>query len=384
VNSTLSSESPLALVAVPRQPSPSADCTDARELCEQIYQWTGWDWLASGSYYLLIKPLRIILIVLLAVLVRFLVHRLISRIARSAATPGPGIAALRPLRSRLPSPPVNNGVAERRRARAEALGSILRSIASAVVFGVGFMLVLDELGVNLAPILAGAGILGLAIGFGAQNLVRDFLSGLFMLFEDQYGVGDLVGIGDVEGNVEAVGLRITTVRDLTGTVWYIRNGEIQKLANKSQGWALVMVDIPVGFTNVEDAVEVLKRAAVEWAESEDWRADVIEAPEVVGVEEVTTDGAVVRTTVKTPAEAQWRAGRELRRRLTEALAAAGIANRIAEAGVHVQPTTDGSGPADPPTPAAAPAPAAAAPNPNAVQSAISTAIQRHVDPPVNP
>ncbi|GIJ71946.1 mechanosensitive ion channel protein MscS [Virgisporangium ochraceum] len=381
----MSPESMPTLLAVPSQPSPSADCTDARDLCEQIYQWTGWDWLASGSYYLLIKPLRIVLIILIAVLIRFLIHRLISRVARSAATPGPGIAALRPLRNRLPAAPPNNGVSERRRARAEALGSILRSIASAVVFGVAFMLVLDELGVNLAPILAGAGILGLAIGFGAQNLVRDFLSGLFMLFEDQYGVGDLVAIGEVEGTVEAVGLRITTVRDATGTVWYIRNGEIQKLANKSQGWALVMVDIPIGFTKIDDAVEVLQRAAIDWAESEEWKPDVIEAPEVVGVEEVTTDGAVVRTTVKTPAEAQWRAARELRRRLTEALAEAGIAEKITEAGVHVQPATDGSGPTDPPPAAPAPAAPAGPPiNPNAVQLGISTAIQRHLDPPAGP
>lgn len=375
MKSTLSS----ALVLVPRQPSPSADCTDARDLCEQIYDWTGWDWLASGSYYLLIKPFRIVMIILIAVLIRFLVHRVISRLARSAATPGPGIAVLRPLRTRLPSATPANGVSERRGARAEALGSILRSIASAVVFGVAFMLVLDELGVNLAPILAGAGILGLAIGFGAQNLVRDFLSGLFMLFEDQYGVGDLVAVGEVEGTVEAVGLRITTVRDQSGTVWYIRNGEIQKLANKSQGWALVMVDIPVGFGGVDDVVEVLKRTADEWAESEEWRADVIEAPEVVGVEEVTAEGAVVRTTVKTPAEAQWRAGRELRRRLTEALAAAGLAEKISGAGVHVQPTTDGSEPTDPPAAPPAPAAPAAPVNPNAVQTSISTAIQRHMD-----
>jgi small conductance mechanosensitive channel len=343
----LSPDSTLTLVPVPRQPSPSADCTDARELCEQIYDWTGLDWLASGSYFLLIKPLRIGLIILLAVLIRFLVHRLISRVARQAATPGPGIGALRPLRSRMPVLAQPNAVSERRRARAEALGSILRSIASAVVFGVAFMLVLDELGVNLAPILAGAGVLGLAIGFGAQNLVRDFLSGLFMLFEDQYGVGDMVAIGEVEGTVEAVGLRITTVRDPNGTVWYIRNGEIQKLANKSQGWALVMVDVPVGFVEVDEAAEVLRTAATEWAASEDWKADVIEAPEVLGVEEVTTEGAVVRTTVKTSAEAQWRVGRELRRRLTEALAEAGIAEKMT-AGLHVQPTSDGSDPVDPP------------------------------------
>jgi small conductance mechanosensitive channel len=341
---TLFAESAPHLLAAPgAPPSPSADCTDARAVCEQIYDWTGLDWLASGSYYLLIKPLRITLIVLGAVLVRFLIHRLISRITRTAATPGPGIAVLRPLRTRVPTLAAPNGVSERRRARAEALGSILSSIASAVVFGIAFMLVLDEVGVNLAPILAGAGILGLAIGFGAQNLVRDFLSGLFMLFEDQYGVGDTVGIGDVEGTVEAVGLRITTVRDKTGVVWYIRNGEIQKLANKSQGWALVMVDVPVGFVEVEEAAEVLRTAAADWAETEEWRADVIEAPEVLGVEEVTTEGAVVRTTVKTPAEAQWRVARELRLRLTEALAAAGIAERIS-AGVHVQPATDGKDP----------------------------------------
>jgi len=343
---TLIADSALALLAVPRAPSPSADCTDARAVCERIYDWTGLDWLASGSYFLLVKPLRILLIILGAILVRFLVHRLINRLTRTAATPGPGIAVLRPLRSRMPAlAPQQNGLSERRRARAEALGSILSSIASAVVFGIAFMLVLDELGVNLAPILAGAGVLGVAIGFGAQNLVRDFLSGLFMLFEDQYGVGDLVGIGDVEGTVEAIGLRITTVRDATGVVWYIRNGEIQKLANKSQGWALVMVDVPVGFVDVDKAVETLRTAALEWAESEEWRGDVIEPPEVVGVEEVTADGAVVRTTVKTPAEAQWRAARELRRRLTEALAAAGIAEQIST-GVHVKPTTDGTDPTE--------------------------------------
>jgi moderate conductance mechanosensitive channel len=333
----------LAVARAPRAPSPSADCTDARDLCEQIYEWTGLEWLASGSYFLLVKPVRILLIVLGAIAIRFLIHRLISRLARQAATPGPGIAVLRPLRSRMPVLAQPNGVSERRRARAEALGSILRSIASAVIFGVAFMLVLDELGVNLAPILAGAGILGLGFGLGAQNLVRDFLSGLFMLFEDQFGVGDTIVIGEVEGTVEAVGLRITTVRDQAGTVWYVRNGEILKLANKSQGWALVMVDIPVGFVDVDEVSEVLRTAATQWAESEEWRADVIEAPEVLGVEEVTTDGAVVRTTVKTPAEAQWRVARELRGRLTEALAEAGIADRI-KAGVHVQPSTDGSDP----------------------------------------
>lgn len=340
---TLFADSVLNSIPVGREASPSADCTDARELCEQIYDWTGVEWLASGSYFLLVKPLRILLIILVAMLIRWSVHRLIARITRQAATPGPGMAVLRPLRVRLPGGNGNGVASERRRARAEALGSILSSIASAAVFGVAFMLVLDELGMNLAPILAGAGVLGLAIGFGAQNLVRDFLSGLFMLFEDQYGVGDLVAVGEVEGTVEAVGLRITTVRDPNGTVWYIRNGEIQKLANKSQGWALVMVDVPVGFVNIEDAARVLRTAAAGWASSEEGRADALEPPEVAGVEEITTAGAVVRTTVKTSAEAQWRVGRELRRRLTEALAEAGLADEIAA--VHLKPVTDDSSPA---------------------------------------
>jgi small conductance mechanosensitive channel len=326
---------------MPRQPSPSADCHDAGAVCEQIYEWTGLSWLAEGSHFLLVKPLRILLIILLALIARYLLHRLISRLARSAATPGPGVAILRPLRRRIPAavgPPT--GGSERRRARAEALASILRSISSAVVFTIAVMMVLGELGVNLAPILAGAGIAGIAIGFGAQNLVRDFISGLFMLFEDQYGVGDVVDVGDVIGTVEGVGLRITTLRDARGVVWYIRNGEILRLGNKSQGWALVMVDVPVGFTSVEEAAEVLRAAAAQLATDEEWADDIIEAPEVLGVEQITVDGAVLRTTVKTHSEAQWRVARELRRRLTEALHAAGIADRISAGRVYVRPTAE--------------------------------------------
>src|SRR5215216_106327 len=111
-----------------------------------------------------------------------------------------------------------------------------------VVLGTAIVLILGVLGLNLAPILASAGIVGFALGFGAQNLVKDFLSGIFMMLEDQYGVGDIVDLGDASGTVEAVGLRITTVRDAHGVVWYIRNGEIIRVGNKSQGWAVVNID----------------------------------------------------------------------------------------------------------------------------------------------
>jgi len=350
-------------VPVPREPSPTASCTDARELCERIYEWTGLGWLAEGSYFLLVKPLRILLIILLAVVTRYVIHRLIGRVVQQATTTGPGLAVLRPLRARIPRPlrgripralrdpaaaaavAASSAVApsERRRARAEALGSILRSIASTVVFVIAVMLVLAEIGLDLAPLLAGAGIVGLAVGFGAQNLVRDFLSGLFMLFEDQYGVGDVVDVGEVTGTVEAVGLRITTMRDPQGVLWYIRNGEIIRVGNKSQGWALVMVDVPIGFTSVEEAAEVLRTAAADLAADEKWKNDIVEPPEVLGVEQITTEGAVLRTTVKTPPDAQWRVARELRRRLTEALHTAGIAARMTTGRVYVRGPENGNG-----------------------------------------
>src|SRR5439155_7966889 len=228
---------------------------------------------------------------------------------------------------------------ERRRQRAEALGSVLRSVASATLFAVGVMLVVRELRNDLALLIASAGIAGMAIGFGAQNLVKDFIAGLFMLLEDQYGVGDVVDVGDVTGTVEAVGLRITTIRDARGVVWYVRNGEIARVGNKSQGWALVVVDVPVGFAGVDEASEVLRTAAQRLAEDPQWTDLLIDPPEVLGVEHITVDGAVLRTTVKTASEAQLRVARELRRRLTEALEQAGIAAQMSAGRVYIRPAS---------------------------------------------
>jgi len=201
------------------------------------------------------------------------------------------------------------------------------------------MLVLGEIGINLGPLLASAGIAGLAIGFGAQNLVKDFIAGLFMLLEDQYGVGDVVDLGEISGTVEAVGLRITTIRDARGVLWYIRNGEIIRVGNRSQGWALVVVDVPVGFAGVEEATEVLQAAATSLREDPEYAADLLDDPTVLGVEQITVDGAVVRTTAKTASEAQWRVARELRRRLTEALENAGITEHLSATRVFVRPAT---------------------------------------------
>lgn len=306
-------------------------------MCRLIYDLTGLDWLAEGGLYLLVKPVRILLIIFIALVLRYAVHRMIRRLTSTSDGDGrPGL--LRPLRERMPaSLQEATGLrSERRRQRAEALGSVLRSVTSATIFTVAIMLVLGELGVNLAPLLASAGIAGVALGFGAQNLVKDFLAGLFMLLEDQYGVGDVVDVGEASGTVEAVGLRITTLRDARGVLWYIRNGEIIRVGNKSQGWALVVVDIPVGFA-VQEATEALRSAVVDLAENPEFAADLLQGPEVLGVEQVTVDGAVVRTTARTTPQAQWRIGRDLRRRLTQAIEDAGIAAKITASRVFVRP-----------------------------------------------
>jgi small conductance mechanosensitive channel len=325
-------------------PTPTPHCAGVNDVCQWVFDVTGNRWLASGSYWFLVKPVSILVIVIVAIFARYLLHRAINRLVRTTSD-GAVPTILRPLKERLPggsprnaAPPTSTAlVPERRRQRAEAIGSVLRSFATAAIFSVAAMMILNELGFDLAPLLASAGIAGVALGFGAQTLVKDLIAGLFMLLEDQYGVGDIVDLGQASGSVESVGLRITTIRDGRGVLWYIRNGEIIRVGNKSQGWAVVMVDITVDFTQVDQASGVLRDAAARLAEDPEFADDLIEPPEMLGVEQITIDGAMLRTTVKTSAEAQWRMGRELRRRLTEALATAGINSQVPVGRLSIQP-----------------------------------------------
>ncbi len=141
-----------------------------------------------------------------------------------------------------------------------------------MVFGIAFVMVLSELGLNVAPILASAGVLGLAIGFGAQNLVKDFLSGVMMMVEDQYGVGDEVDLGEAIGTVEHVALRVTRVRDVDGTVWYVRNGEILRVGNASQNWARTVLDVNVSYDqDLRKVREVLQEVAHGLWDDEDYQ-----------------------------------------------------------------------------------------------------------------
>ena len=154
---------------------------------------------------------------------------------------------LRGLRDRAPS---NAHAAARRAQRAQTIASVLKSTTSIVLLIWVALGILNVLGVNIAPFIASAGVVGLAIGFGAQNLVRDFVTGVFMLLEDQYGVGDTVDLGDAVGEVESVGLRVTTVRDIDGTLWYVRNGEIARVGNMSQDYAVARIEVPVALLSL--------------------------------------------------------------------------------------------------------------------------------------
>nr|WP_310371864.1 mechanosensitive ion channel domain-containing protein [Catenuloplanes atrovinosus] len=324
-------------------PTVEASCATDR-LCKQLMDLGVSGWIAEGGYWVIIKPLRIVAIIAIAVLIRFLIVRTITKLVTTTSnTAVPSI--LRPLHEKVPSALLDATAVfpERRRQRAEAIGSVLRSFVTAVVLGIAMLMVLAELGFDLAPLLASAGIVGVALGFGAQSLVKDVLAGLFMLIEDQYGVGDTVDLGEAIGVVESVGLRVTTVRDGRGVLWYIRNGEVIRVGNKSQGWAMVVVDMPIGFVNSEEATAVLREAAAAVAADPELATGLLEPPDVIGVEQVTVDGAVIRTVAKTTADGQLLVSRELRRRLTEALETSGIADRIAAARLFPRPAAPPGG-----------------------------------------
>jgi small conductance mechanosensitive channel len=270
----------------------------------------------------------VLVIIAIAVALRFLIMRAISRVVRHASEGTP--LALRPLRGRARERAEavlaqSALVSERRQQRAATMGSVLRSITSVVVYGTAFVVILEEVGIPVAPILASASIVGVAVGFGAQNLVRDFLSGIFMILEDQYGVGDVVDIGPATGTVEAVSLRVTRLRDGDGTVWHVRNGEVTRVGNFGQGFSKAVLDVPVGTaSSLDRATEVVQRALSGLLDDPDLSPHILEEPESLGVDSVDGSRAVLRFSVKTAPLQQWAVARAARRRIKEALDDAGI------------------------------------------------------------
>ena len=272
-------------------------------------------------------PIRIVVIVIIALLLRLILHRAIDRLLRPIGS-GSVPRILTPLRERSDTFLTSAGlISERRRQRAGALGSIMKSSVSVVIFAIGFMMIINELGFDLAPLIAGTSVVGVALAFGAQNVVKDFLSGMFMIFEDQYGVGDVIDFEQASGTVEAVGLRTTRLRDAEGTVWYVRNGEVVRVGNKSQGYAQVVLDIPLDpYAPLDRAMQTIRDVAAELRAEPEWADVFLSDPELLGVESITLEETVVRLVARVRPLEQWRTARELRGRVRSRLDQFGVAD----------------------------------------------------------
>jgi small-conductance mechanosensitive channel len=298
----------------------------------------GQSWACSTAYDLshnksvaetvdaLAKPIKIALILLIAYIAVLVARRVIKRFVRRLQDEGTrdklteirrktGLALL----DTSPTPTI------RRVQRAETLGAVLRSIVTVLIWAIAFLLVLGEFDINLTPLIAGAGVIGVALAFGAQSIVRDMLTGMFMLLEDQFGVGDVIDAGSAIGTVEGVSLRTTRLRDVEGVVWHIPNGEIKRVGNKSQQWSRAVLDIAVAYeTDIPRAIDVIKRTADDMWRDEAFAGVILDEPEVWGVEELGADRILIRLVVKTRPLEQWNVARELRARIKAAFDAAGI------------------------------------------------------------
>jgi small-conductance mechanosensitive channel len=282
-------------------------------------------------------PLKITAILLIGLIGRYVLHRLIDRISAGIAAGTAGLARLDERHpaatARIVAAPL---LSQRREQRARTTSSVLRSLATAVIASIVVITVLDVLAIPVAPLLASAGIVGVAVGFGAQSLVKDVIGGLFMMVEDQYGVGDVVDFGTVGGQVEAVGLRVTRLRNDAGTVWYVRNGDVTRVGNASQGSARAVLDVALASAgDAARAGEALREMAEEMARDEEFGALVTGQPEIWAMNAVSPNGAVLRLVVKTLALRQWDVAIELRRRITERLAAERIGTDDLLPGIRV-------------------------------------------------
>ena len=305
---------------------------DPSFICREVLERTHSTWLAEVADVVFAKPISIVIVLLVAAAVSWVVRRAIGRfVGAMVGEENTSRRLKRRLRTTkvgavLPNAVLSTGaVSLRAAARAATLGAVLRSVASFVIWGLALITILGELGISLGPLIAGAGLAGVAIGFGAQSLVKDFLAGIFILVEDQYGVGDIVDVGEATGTIEAVSLRTTRLRDVNGTVWHVPNGQILRVGNKSQQWARALIDRAVAHdTDIGAAERVIKATPDELWKDPAWAGQVLEEPEVWGVERIGSGGVDIRLVIKTRPASQFKVMRELRIRVKEALDAQGI------------------------------------------------------------
>jgi moderate conductance mechanosensitive channel len=267
-------------------------------------------------------PLKSLVIIVVAAVVRvvlqFIIRRVVNRIV-TGVKKKQGADDTQALQN---SPLAAVRIVQRTR----TLGAVLSNILTTVIIIVSVLLIVNAINANLTgafSLITAA--LGAGLGFGAQNIVKDIFNGLFMVAEDQLGVGDVVDLGSATGVVENVGIRVTQVRDVNGTLWYVRNGEILRVGNMSQGWARVILDLAVPYDSDIDAVqERMLKTASELAGDAKWRSRVLEKPEIWGLESISAEALVIRMVVKTRSTAKDDVARELRMRLKRSLDELGV------------------------------------------------------------
>ncbi len=291
--------------------------------CRNVYEWTENENLADLAEWMVDKPLRIACILLVAWISTRIARRVIRHSARRlvASTQDGALGRVSQtavVGAAIPGP-------ARAHARMEALQNVLGSVVSTIIWVIAALVALGELGINLAPLIAGAGIAGVALGFGAQQMVRDYLSGVFIVSEDQFGPGDNIVLQEVSGTVESVSLRATKLRDVDGVLWTVANGEILQVGNASKGWSRSKLDVAVAYgSDLRQAMDVIQAAADELRDDEGWRHEFLDPPEMWGVQQLAADGVTIRLVVKVRPGRQYAVTRELQLRIKEALEASGI------------------------------------------------------------
>jgi small-conductance mechanosensitive channel len=310
---------------------------EPRAVCEWVWDHTTNKTLAQLSDWFIGRPLTALLTLLGAWIVVRLTRRAIRKaIFRVVLTDRASAArALQKVGVSATGVSVDD---PRRTARATSIAAVVTSTVSVIIWVLALLVVLGQLGLDVAPLIAGAGIAGIALGFGAQNLVKDCITGLFMLIEDQYGIGDVVDLGVATGSVDRISLRTTVLRGQDGTVWHVPNGEIRRVGNQSKLWSVAVVDIHVAYdADLTATKQIVLDAAQAVCADERFAGDVLAAPELLGVESVSPDGVTERLLVKTNPGTQFRLQRALREAIKVAIDEAGVAvlpppGRTAEAG----------------------------------------------------
>lgn len=284
-----------------------------------------WAWLLGA-------PLRVVATIVGAVVAQVVITKLINRtIARSISNRATQIDRREAARN-LDGEGSAILLAERHAQRASAIGHLLRSIAAVIIWSIALTMVLTELHVDIGPLLASAGIVGIAVGFGAQSLIKDYFSGIALILEDQFGVGDVVEVDGISGTVEEVTLRVTRLRDASGVVWYVRNGEILTVANKSQGWTMATVDIPVvASADLRQVQQIVDAMGDSLFDDTERGAMLVSPPRYMGVESVNGDYSIIRIVSRTEPGLEAAGARAIRQAAREAITSAGIGMPSAEA-----------------------------------------------------